>query len=75
MARTICINFGKLNIHEYQSVARSIRNYEVVMAQMQIHQIILLPLGEEQTHCVACNAHFTVRNVTISPCEFNMFVL
>ena len=56
----------KPTIGEYQSVDRNFRKEEVVLARLRLgytrvtHSYLLQ--GEEQPHCVGCDAPFTVRH-------------
>ena len=64
----------KPTIGEHQSVVRNIRKEEVVLARLRLghtrvtHAYLLL--GEEQPHCVGCNAPFTVRHFILECGDF-----
>ena len=64
----------KLTIGEHQSVVRSIRKEEVVMARLHLghtrvtHSYLLQ--GEEQPQCVGCDAPFTVRHFLLECGDF-----
>ena len=59
---------------EHQSVVRHIRKEEVVLARLCLghtrvtHSYLLL--GEEQPHCVGCDALFTVRHFLLECGDF-----
>ena len=63
----------KQTIGEYQSVVRNIRK-EVVLARLRLshtrvtHSYLLQ--GEEQPHCVGCDAPFTVRHILLECGDF-----
>ena len=64
----------KPTIGEQQSVVRNIRKEEVVLARLRLghtrvtHSYLLL--GEEQPHCVGCDAPFTVRHFLLDCGDF-----
>ena len=63
----------KSTIGEHQSVVRNIRK-EVVLARLRLghtrvtHSYLLQ--GEEQPHCVGCDAPFTVRHIRLECGDF-----
>ena len=64
----------KPTIGEHESVVRSIRKEEVVLARLRLgrtrvtHSYLLL--GEEQPQCVGCDAPFTVRHFLLECGDF-----
>ena len=64
----------KPTIGEYQSVVRNIRREEVVLARLHLgharvtHSYLLQ--GEEQPHCVGCDAPFTERQFFLECGDF-----
>ena len=63
----------KPSIGEHQSVVRNIRK-EVILARLRLgHTRVThsyLPQGEEQPHCVGCDAPFTVRHILLERGDF-----
>ena len=64
----------KLTTGKHQSVVRKIRKEEVVLARLRLghtrvtHSHLLL--GEEQPHCVGCDAPFIVRHFLLECSDF-----
>ena len=64
----------KPTIGEHQSVVRNVRKEEVVLARLRLghtrvtHSYLLQ--GEEQPHCVGCDAPFTVRHILLECGDF-----
>ena len=64
----------KPTIGEHQSVIRNNRKEEVVLARLRLghtrvtHSYLLQ--GEEQPHCVGCDAPFTVRHILFECGDF-----
>ena len=61
-------------IGEHQSVVRNIRKEEVVLACLCLGYTRVthsyLQQGEEQRHCVGCDAPFTVRHILLECGDF-----